>query len=709
MDAPGTDSIYFSGSGPAGRLVWNEADGTLDLGLKGNNVTLQIGQKQVTRVVNKTGINLTEAGYQVVRITGAQGNRLKVGLALADSDANSTDTIGLVTENIPVNEEGFITTSGLVQGIDTRGTLQGETWNDGDVLYLSPITSGSLTNIKPQAPQHTVIMGFVVRAQQNQGSIYVKVDNGYELDELHNVRINTGSLSYGDLLMRSSSVWVNTKQLSGSYAITGSLEASSFTGSLLGTSSWATNALTASFAPNYVLTSATASMLSPYVLSSQTSSFVQNSQTSSFTTTSSFNSFTASINSFTSSYNTGSFTGSFTGSLFGTSSWATNALTASLAPNYLLVASTSSMLSPYVLNSQTSSMSVLSSSYAVTASFVAGIYAFNYTASFTNQSTWTVNHNLGTRTVMIQAFDNNFQQIVPQNITLTDSNTATITFPTAETGFAVASVGGAYNVATASVANLALTASFVNPLRQTLTLTGSLNQSGSLTVTNPAAPAITISGIISSSGTAAAIVASGYNTKGGNAYFDFLSVTNTTSSATNPNKWFRLDNTGNFQIISSNYATASLSISDAGDMSINGSLTMANRPAFRVYGAGTVNNLSTTTNGDGTLNSNNFATDYSQGSGFNASTGIFTAPIAGLYSVHIIARNDGNANYSQLIAYKNNSVVIACIEFAGNSTMNHTGASSIAKLAVGDTLRIKVAANTITFDGNDSWAVAYIG
>lgn len=48
----------------------------------------------------------------------------------------------------------------------------------------------------------------------------------------------------------------------------------------------------------------------------------ENINTGSFLTTSSFN-------SFTSSYNTGSFTGSFTGSLFGTSSWATNAQSAS--------------------------------------------------------------------------------------------------------------------------------------------------------------------------------------------------------------------------------------------------------------------------------------------------------------------------------------------------------------------------------------------
>jgi hypothetical protein len=44
-------------------------------------------------------------------------------------------------------------------------------------------------------------------------------------------------------------------------------------------------------------------------------------------------------------------TGGFTGSLFGTSSWAINALTAALAPNYVLNSQTSSMLAPYVLNS----------------------------------------------------------------------------------------------------------------------------------------------------------------------------------------------------------------------------------------------------------------------------------------------------------------------------------------------------------------------
>ena len=172
-----------------GSLIWNDTAGTLDLKLKGGNTTLQIGQETVARIVNKTATNITllEANYQVVRVTGAQGQRPKVDLALANNDLNSTTTLGLVTETILNNQEGFVTTSGQVQEINTTGSLQGETWLDGDMLYLSGTVAGRVTNIKPVAPTHTVIIGFVEYAHAVHGKIFVKVDNGYELDELHNV------------------------------------------------------------------------------------------------------------------------------------------------------------------------------------------------------------------------------------------------------------------------------------------------------------------------------------------------------------------------------------------------------------------------------------------------------------------------------------------------------------------------------------------
>lgn len=220
-----------------GRLRWNDTDGTLDLGLKGGNVTLQIGQEEVIRVVNNTGINLLESNYQAVRINGAQGNRPSVALAQANNDLNSAETIGLVTENINNNQEGFITTNGLVRGINTSGSLQGETWVDGDLLYLSPTVAGRLTKVKPVAPQHTVIVGYVIQANPANGSIFVKVDNGYELDELHNVLV-TGATN-GQVLTYSAStgLWVPTTLVSGNFTggtvtgptiFTGGLSATTF-------------------------------------------------------------------------------------------------------------------------------------------------------------------------------------------------------------------------------------------------------------------------------------------------------------------------------------------------------------------------------------------------------------------------------------------------------------------------------------------------
>ena len=217
-----------------GVLRWNDNDGTLDLGLKGGNVTLQVGQEEVIRIVNKTDADLLESDFRAVRIRtvaegGAQGQRLAVVLAQANSDINSATTIGLVTENITNNREGFVTTAGNVNGIDTTGAKSftgTEDWQDGDVVYLDPDNAGYLTNIKPITPAHLIVIGYVEYAHVN-GKIYVKVDNGYELEELHDVLIT--SVADNELLQYNSAggYWENQTlaeagiQPSGSYLASG--------------------------------------------------------------------------------------------------------------------------------------------------------------------------------------------------------------------------------------------------------------------------------------------------------------------------------------------------------------------------------------------------------------------------------------------------------------------------------------------------------
>jgi hypothetical protein len=196
-----------------GQLVWNDSLGTLNLGLKGGTTISNVGQHLHARVVNKTVplVPLTKAGYEVVIVSGATGQRLSVKKAQADNDANSAGTLGVVCENIAVNQEGFICSVGQVTNINTTGSLQGETWNDGDSLYLSGTIAGGITNVKPTAPIHEVRIGYVEYAHAINGKIYVKIDNGYELDELHNVSINPLTLANNNILTYESStqLWKN--------------------------------------------------------------------------------------------------------------------------------------------------------------------------------------------------------------------------------------------------------------------------------------------------------------------------------------------------------------------------------------------------------------------------------------------------------------------------------------------------------------------
>ncbi len=206
-------NVNPSGAGfVVGATEWNNTSGSSQTLLKGGNVILKNGVDLVARVVNKVTPNttLTKAAYQAVRVSGATGGRLSVKLAQADTDNNSADTIGLVTETIATNQEGFILTMGQLLDINTTGSLQGETWVDGDVLYLSPTTAGRLTNIKPTgATGHIVVIGYVEYAHVSNGAIYVKIMNGWELDELHNVFISSPSNNDALIYESSTQLWKN--------------------------------------------------------------------------------------------------------------------------------------------------------------------------------------------------------------------------------------------------------------------------------------------------------------------------------------------------------------------------------------------------------------------------------------------------------------------------------------------------------------------
>jgi hypothetical protein len=145
------------------------------------------------------------------------------------------------------------------------------------------------------------------------------------------------------------------------------------------------------------------------------------------------------------------------------------------------------------------------------------------------------------------------------------------------------------------------------------------------------------------------------------------------------------------------------------DVSVGGQLYLPARPAFRVYGNG--GQIASVT----TLTSSNWTQDFQQGTALNASTGIFTAPYAGLYQVNLVVRAYTNSGVSAQVICKKTAITggavttVIMVEWAANTTMNHTGGSSIVKLAVGDTLKVDVTLGSISFDANDNWSVAFIG
>lgn len=212
-------------------VVWNDGDGTLDLGLKSDeDVILQVGQQSYAMVYNAETQSLLKG--EVVYISGAHGNRIRVERAYSDTDSHSANTLGFVAETIGAGEEGLVITNGTLKKLNTNGLTAGA------IVYLGS-TAGTYTTTKPVAPTHTVVLGFVERVDNIVGSIYVKVDNGYELEELHNV-LST-SPATGDLLLYNdtTNLWTNSKVLSGSYKLSGSLDVSgsitaSLTGSLSG-------------------------------------------------------------------------------------------------------------------------------------------------------------------------------------------------------------------------------------------------------------------------------------------------------------------------------------------------------------------------------------------------------------------------------------------------------------------------------------------
>ena len=204
-DVP-ADSLNFNvaatEANTVGKMFWNSTEGAPQVGLVGGNVQLQMGSMLVAYVRNAEATTLNKG--EVVYLFGATGNRASVKRASNVADSSSSKTIGLVAESIGANQNGFIITQGVLDGLSL-----GSPFAEGDSVYLGN-TPGTFTRVKPTQPDHIVFIGVVERANAGNGQLYIRPQNGFELEELHDVLVTSVQNNQAILWNSAVTLWTNS-------------------------------------------------------------------------------------------------------------------------------------------------------------------------------------------------------------------------------------------------------------------------------------------------------------------------------------------------------------------------------------------------------------------------------------------------------------------------------------------------------------------
>jgi hypothetical protein len=211
VDDATTITINGTSQNLSANRTWNVGDMLKSVYDTDNNGIVDKAEKMTTICRNSTGSTMYRG--TIVYLHGSTGNRPNILKAIATSDATSAQTFGVVISDIANNSDGEVATLGTLDDLDTRSNathpFTTDTLADGDILYLSPTTAGYVTNVKPYAPYHIVYVGMVVKTHPSLGTIVYRVQNGYELDEIHNVSAQTPSNNDGLFYESSTSLWKN--------------------------------------------------------------------------------------------------------------------------------------------------------------------------------------------------------------------------------------------------------------------------------------------------------------------------------------------------------------------------------------------------------------------------------------------------------------------------------------------------------------------
>jgi len=206
------DTTPENTSATVGTISWDNGESLLKTQIS-TNTAVELGQTAVALSYNAELTTLNKG--EIVYLYGAQGQRPAVKRAYNTSDDTSATTFGIVAESIAAGQTGFIITKGIIQNIDTNS------YNEGDILWLDS-TPGQATNTKVYAPYNSVFVGVVLKKNSSAGRIFVNIQNGYEMEELHNVYAQ--SPSNNDILVytSASTMWVSKNLATAITAVDGS-------------------------------------------------------------------------------------------------------------------------------------------------------------------------------------------------------------------------------------------------------------------------------------------------------------------------------------------------------------------------------------------------------------------------------------------------------------------------------------------------------
>lgn len=195
----GDQGITFPAGGDAGQILAKDSNADYDYVWIDNYADWTSQVKHRVKAAQSLTIG------QAVYVSGSDGTNMLVSKASNASEATSSKTMGLIMQDLAVNGQGYVLTEGLLSGLNTLSATQGDpVWLGTDGGLIFGLTS------KPVAPAHLVFIGIVTRVNQNNGEIWCKVQNGFELKELHDVLITNPTNGQALAFDEASGLWINT-------------------------------------------------------------------------------------------------------------------------------------------------------------------------------------------------------------------------------------------------------------------------------------------------------------------------------------------------------------------------------------------------------------------------------------------------------------------------------------------------------------------